>query len=140
MTSFVVDCSVVVQWYFSEPGGEHSLRLLDGSHRFTAPSLLRAEFANVCWKKARRGEITQAEAAEAIAAFPPAVVRLAHEGLYIADALQFALDNGITVYDSLYAVLALAGGAPLVTHDARLHSAVSAHDPALAIFPADLPA
>jgi predicted nucleic acid-binding protein len=44
-----------------------------------------------------------------------------HPALEIgADALQVALDHGISAYDAMYVALSLSTGLPLVTADNRL--------------------
>ncbi|MEZ4494821.1 MAG: type II toxin-antitoxin system VapC family toxin [Dehalococcoidia bacterium] len=138
MTSFVVDCSVAIQWYVEEDGYLDSRLLLESDNELFTPSLALAEFGNVCWKKARRGEMARASAEAALASFGTDVVHFVDMTSYVDNALQFALDSGLTVYDSLYASLALAMNSPLVTNDTRLHAALSAVNPDLVRFPSEI--
>ena len=52
-----VDASVVVKWFVQEPLFRQARLVLTHRHDLFAPEILLAEFANVIWKKTRRGEI-----------------------------------------------------------------------------------
>lgn len=140
MTRYVVDCSVAIQWYVVEDGYEDSRRLLDGTCEFIAPAVIVPEFANVCWKKLRRGEMTREEAVRSTRNLPGFLNAVVRSDSLVEASLAFAIDNDLSVYDSLYAVLALNTATPLVTHDRQLHASVLRQDPTLAVFPADLSA
>ena len=72
--TLVVDASVAVKWFVEEDGRNQALQILDLGER-EAPDLVVAEVANVIWKKALRGEVTDAQALSICAALP-AISRL----------------------------------------------------------------
>ena len=54
-----VDASVVIKWFVTEPLCEEARQLLGDRLDLHAPDILLAEFANIIWKKVRRGEISR---------------------------------------------------------------------------------
>jgi len=113
-----VDASVVVKWYLPEDGSEQAASLLRDR---VAPDLLAAEMGNVLWKKVRAGELQACEALDIVAAFSrECPVELRPGRPLLGLALDIALRQGCTVYDALYAAVALTEGCPLVTADADL--------------------
>ena len=73
--TLVVDASVAIKWVIAETGTEQALSLR--RRRITAPDLLIPEGANILWKKARRGELSEAEAILAARLLQRADVQLA---------------------------------------------------------------
>ena len=74
MTGYVVDASVAVKWLVTESFSDQAARLLDKALMLIAPELLFAEAANALWVMCRRGDITKADFAEAVAALKTAPV------------------------------------------------------------------
>lgn len=144
MTALVVDSSVAVKWFIPEVLSEQAARILDDSYELMAPDLLISEFANVLWKKIRRGEIETSEAREILAAFRRVPLEI-HPGRELVEAaLEIAVAQGRTAYDALYVALAVGQDCPLVTADDRLARAFAtgpwaAHVRALSAFPASHP-
>ena len=125
MRKVVVDASVAVKWFVPEIHSIAAARLLDPEIYLAAPDLITSEFGNILWKKVRRREITRDEASEILTAFDSSGVEThASRGLLHA-AFQLAIGLERTVYDSLYLALAVALDCPLITADARFHSAVA---------------
>ena len=93
----VVDASVAARWYFEEPGHASADRVLAermrGERELFAPDLVVAEFANVLWKRVRRGECTRDAARQILDFFVvdrPELVsssHLAHRALDLATEL-----------------------------------------------------
>ena len=73
MAKIVVDSSVVIKWFVTEPLSEEARRILDGYQAGTltliAPDLLAAEIGNIVWKKYRLQGLATADAEQIIAAF-----------------------------------------------------------------------
>ncbi len=89
-----------------------------------APGFLAIELANIAWKKARIGEIGEAQALD-IAAFPrDGAAQLVASEILIAEAMRMALALGHPVYDCLYLACAEYVDGVLVTADVRLCRAV----------------
>ena len=79
--TLVVDCSVAAKWVMREPDRDRALAFLDryisGEIVLLAPSLLLAEFARLLSKRARRNQITGAQARVAFALMEQCAPRLA---------------------------------------------------------------
>lgn len=121
----VVDASVAVKWVVAEDGSNEAARLLDG-RSLLAPELILPECANILWKKATRGEITEGEAAIAADLLARLEVELIGHRALMPAALGLALELGHPAYDCAYLALALDRGVPMVTADGRFVRAVSA--------------
>ncbi|HSY92636.1 MAG TPA: type II toxin-antitoxin system VapC family toxin [Candidatus Binatus sp.] len=136
MTNVVVDASVAVKWCLPSPREElvvEAEELLASSRRdevrFLVPDLFWVELANALWKAVRRGEMSSGNAAAAmsflrdldIATFPSIDI--------VPQALDLAISQGRTVYDSLYVALALHSKSELITADERLANALAGHLP-----------
>ena len=124
MSRVVVDASVAVKWFLPEIHFEAALRYFDDDCERLAPDLLYVEFGNVIWKRARRTELSDDEAREALRSLRlvPIEVHPAQPFLETAYEVARALDR--TVYDALYLVLASAHKCPMVTADRRFYEAV----------------
>ena len=98
----VVDASVAVKWFVSEPLLENARRLL--SHRIDlhAPDFVLVEFANVIWKKVRRKELPASPRyVDALSSLND-IVTLHPVADLIERAMQIAMEIGHPVYDCLY--------------------------------------
>lgn len=123
-TPLVVDANVALKWLVEEEGSREAEELLD--RPLAAPDLLVAEVGNVLWGKARRGELTPDEAAEAAGRLGTAGVALHPSAPLLAAAVRLGLELGHPVYDCLYLVLARELGTRLVTADGRLITRLAA--------------
>jgi predicted nucleic acid-binding protein len=120
----VIDASVVLKWYFPEPGSTEAERMLldaaEGTRELLAPELIVAEFANVLWKKVRRRECDADQAHTFLGAFATDAPRLVEAEPLAPRAFELACQLDETVYDCFYLAAAIESGATLVTADARL--------------------
>jgi predicted nucleic acid-binding protein len=120
----VVDASVAAKWYFPEEGRASATSLLsdriDGRVELLAPDLIESEFANLLWKKARRGECSDAIAAEILSLWEEDRPTRIDSSLIVHRALELALRLDHPVYDCLYVAAAIEYEAALATADARL--------------------
>lgn len=118
MTSLVIDASVAIKWVVQEAGTDAALAL----RRFdlSAPDLLIPECANILWKKVRRKELQDQEAALGAKLLERADIDLVptRSLLRRTVALAVALDH--PAYDCIYLALAEAAGRTFVTADGRL--------------------
>lgn len=115
----VVDAGVAAQWVLTESGSARALALRDAG-RLIAPSLIAAEVGNALWKAARRDDIAQQYALDAIRA-----ILLAFDALIPIEelrlrALEFAIALDHPIYDCFYLALAERERAPLVCVDGAL--------------------
>ena len=83
----------------------------------TAPDLLIAECANILWKKVRRSELSEREAAFAAGLLARADIDLVAMRPYPETAVRIALALDHPAYDCVYIALAEAEGLRLVTAD-----------------------
>lgn len=118
--TWVVDASVAVKWVVPENLSESADRLLGSEDPLMAPDLLMIEAANALWKKARRKELSAAEAGRALdVLLASGIVVCAAEPL-LGRALAMAQRLEHSVYDCVYLALAERERATLVTADERL--------------------
>jgi predicted nucleic acid-binding protein len=121
--TLVIDASVALKWVLDEPGKDAADALLDED--LIAPSLWLLESANALWRRARRGEITAAQADDRLATLfdAPVTNTAIEDDLPSATALASSLNH--PVYDCLYLALALREDSHVVTADVRFHAAVA---------------
>ena len=99
---------------------EEAALLLDRpDNGLIAPANCLAEVANTLRKKVVTGDLTRAELLDSLVLASTTLDLLPLEPL-VDEAAEFALDNDCTVYDALYAVLALQRGCLFITADERL--------------------
>ena len=124
MTTRVVDASVAIKWVLNEDHSLAAAALLDSDHALVAPAWMLVEVANILWKRARRGELTPAEAARRLAALQTLTPLLIDPLPLLTRAHDLALALAHPVYDMLYLAVAEQTGGVLVTADERLVRAV----------------
>jgi predicted nucleic acid-binding protein len=136
VTSVVVDASVAVKWCLPSAREEliaEAVELLASSQRdevqFVVPDLFWVELANALWKAVRRAEISSDNAAAAISFVRDLGIITAKSSEIVPEALNLAVREGRTVYDSLYVVLAVQSRIEMITADERLADALAARFP-----------
>jgi len=125
MKSYVIDASVAVKWYIPEPlskAADQYLQLYkDQQARLLAPDFLIVEVGSVLWKKSYSNEITGDDARAIMHAFTVhSPLSLIQSSRLMPSALDLAMAQGLTVYDSLYLALAIVASAKLVTADSDI--------------------
>ena len=139
MTLIVVDGSVVPKWYVPEVQDEFARRLLSPPFEMTAPSILASEFVNVALQKFRRGLLSRSKADEMAAELPRLPVVLLDSIEFLPAAYVLAQAFHPSVYDCLYAALALSLGCQLVTADRPLYQALLRPFPETMLWIEDIP-
>ncbi len=129
----VVDSSVAVKWFApgSEAGVDAALALLE-AHReealeLAAPTLMRLEVLNALWAARWAARLTEDQlrtAARDLEGFRLAWFEI--EAALAAEAAAVATRFGLTVYDSVFAALAIRLDAELVTADRVLATSLTA--------------
>jgi predicted nucleic acid-binding protein len=122
--NYVIDASVSVKWYIPEIYEQEATRLLKGKHRFHVPELILSEFANILWKKVRRGEIIQAEGERIVSVLARKRWSIHSHKNIIKSAYTGAEATGQTVYDWTYLALAISLSCEFVTADERFYKAI----------------
>ena len=136
MITFVLDASVAVKWALpgaNEPLTNESVRLFqryrDGEVDFVVPDIFWAELGNVLWKGARRGRWSGDDAKNTVADFEARRFATVSSIALLSEALRIAFAYDRSVYDCLYAALAVQTGVDLITADERLANALAARLP-----------
>lgn len=121
----VIDASVAVKWFVSETLSEEARLLLSHRLELHAPDLLLAEYANVIWKKFRRGELKASPEYQNALSDLSENVTLHPIGDLIERAMQVSLEVNHPVYDCLYLACVEATKSRLVTADEKLANKVA---------------
>jgi len=124
---FVLDCSVVLSWYFadeSDPFADAVAASLTGSTA-VVPSLFHLEIANILVVGERRKRSTEAQAAAFLASMAalPIVVDDQTGTRAWAETIDLARAYGLSAYDAAYLELASRESLPIATLDDRLKAA-----------------
>lgn len=126
----VVDASVVLKWYFDEPGTGAADRLLAeqlaGERELFAPDLIVAELGNALWKRLRRRECDLADVGSILSLWDSEQPPLVPSSLLLERALSLAAELDHPVYDCLYLAVAIAFDASFATADRALAEAARA--------------
>lgn len=126
MSSFVIDASVAIKWYFPETHAAHADRLRQPQHLLLAPEFINVEVCNVAWKKVGRAEISRNDATLVVGAFLANPLYRHPDVTLNALSYDLACSPGRSVYDCMYLALSLRIGHPLVTADQRFFNALAA--------------
>ena len=118
MSLLVIDASIAVKWVVEEEGTPQALALRQRT-KLIAPELLVAECANILWKKAARGELSQEEALLAAKLLQSAEVELLPMRSLFETATSLAIELDHPAYDCIYLALAVENDCPFVTADER---------------------
>jgi predicted nucleic acid-binding protein len=120
----IVDTSVAVKWYFEESGHAAADAILEaqiaGERDLLAPDLVVPEFANVLWKKTRRGECSSDDAVAILDLWETDRPELVPSSELAARALALASALDHSVYDCLYLATAIELDAAFATADRQL--------------------
>jgi len=121
---WVVDANIVAKLFlteeFSDTAHELFRNLAGVRKRFFVPDLLFVECANIFWKHVRRFGFPADEARERLQDLRSLDLRSVSSTALLADALDLALEFGISAYDASYVALARDLSAPLITADRKL--------------------
>ena len=128
MDKVVVDSSVVIKWFVTEPHSAEAHRVLAeyqaGALNFLAPDLLYAEMGNIVWKKHRFQGVATADAQLIIDNFRALTFTVTATVVLLEDAYRLAVRHQRTVYDSLYVALSVREACRMVTADQKLVNAL----------------
>jgi predicted nucleic acid-binding protein len=127
MSSFVLDTSVTMSWFFEDEATPPSIAILDvlRASQALVPSLWPLEVANVLLVAERRGRTKEARSSRFIALLNslPIVVDPATADQALATTLHLGRQFGLSSYDASYLELAMREGCPLATLDEKLRIA-----------------
>ena len=127
---FVLDCSIVLAWYFSDESDSYadSVASCLTHSKALVPSHWPLEVANtlIMGERRKRSTESQANAFIQLLRTLPIVVDEATASQTWSTIMPLARDQSLTVYDAAYLELASRKAAPLATLDTRLHAAAKA--------------
>jgi predicted nucleic acid-binding protein len=118
----VIDASALCAVLFGEPEGRLVADQV-GGEPMVAPTLLRYEVANTCWKKLKRHP--EQRTALLAAHSHLARLRLRQSEVDPEEVVLLAEKTGLTAYDASYVWLARVLGVDLVSLDSRLLQALA---------------
>ncbi|HKW16925.1 MAG TPA: type II toxin-antitoxin system VapC family toxin [Terriglobales bacterium] len=123
----VLDASAVVEWLLQTPPGLRiESRIYQRNESLHAPHLLDVEVVQVMRRLVREGVLSVRRANEAIEDLIG--LRITRYPHVVFVPRIWRLRHNLSAYDAAYAALAEELGATLITHDARLASAVGRTD------------
>jgi predicted nucleic acid-binding protein len=115
----VLDASVTVKWFASEPGSAKARSLVHSDEELVAPELTQVEVASALVKKVIRQQLSLEEAHEALSLWFEAIndgdIVLLPDADYLAAASELALHLAHPLADCLYLALAERLGVALIT-------------------------
>lgn len=120
MNRYVLDASTALSWCFAD----EEAAALPPDSRAVVPCLWPLEVANGLLSGERRGRISQVQARRVWDALWTALaVEVDHADGVLLAVWPLARDEALSVYDAAYLELAMRGGVPLATRDAKLAAA-----------------
>ena len=122
----VLDASVILKWLLPEPESALALHFRDehlkGREQIIVPALLHYEVANVLRHQSALTDRELTDLFDIIENLGLTVIHLSF--LELEDAMVYARQKNISVYDAAYIVLARRMGCGFVTADEKLIRAV----------------
>lgn len=127
MSLVVLDCSVVVPWFYPEENDTYSRMIWSLARQRSltciSPDLLTWEFGNVALKKCRCGFGTKQETRTILGGFLALPIKTYEARFMALDSWDLAQQHGLTAYDGAYLALAKRSSCQLATSDTKLRAA-----------------
>lgn len=128
-TAYVVDASVVIKYFLTEPYTPEVRILVAGiSHgdELYIPEFCSIECVNVLWSNVRFRGLSQTDAEQFVIDMLDLPFQIVPVKNLLPRALQIGLTHQLAIYDSLYIALALDRYFPLITvDDKQLNAALA---------------
>lgn len=125
----VIDTNITVKPFIEDPLTEKANQLFEllgnPSTQFFAPDLIYVECANVFCKYVRANLYTADQIAVGIKSISALPLQITSTKALMPQAVQIALQFGISAYDGCYVALSNQVQAPLLTLDKRLYNALT---------------
>jgi predicted nucleic acid-binding protein len=118
--TLVVDASICMHWFSSEPEHAPALRLLDGDETLVAPDLIVPEVCNAAWKAVHARVLARKQAETIVDRFATALSSIFPTAPLRSRAFAIACALDHAVYDCFYIALGEQQEARMITADERL--------------------
>ena len=115
----VVDASVAIKVALHEPDSPIAVAALR-AEPWSAPDLIIAECANIIWKRYRMGEISRAQAIDAVRLIEAMNLYIEPSRRLMDRAVPLSIDLAHPAYDCFYIAHAEQLSAPFLTSDGKL--------------------
>lgn len=133
----VVDASVAVKVYITEPGTDAATELLVGPTRLVAPEVIRLEVCGALCRRVRVGELQPPEALTRCthwnSELSRGVVALTADAELFSEAIPLSIKLKHPLADCLYLALAQRLNQPIVTADRPFHDRVRPFYPKISL-------
>jgi predicted nucleic acid-binding protein len=129
----IIDASVAVKWFVNEARHDLARRLLEAEVDHCMPDLGLIEVANAFRNKVRNGEMSAAQAQDAMENLPDLLAAVLPSGALVRRAFQLGVTLNHPVADCVYIALAESVGGLLITDDRKLISKAASVQPALQV-------
>ena len=140
MTLLCVDGSVAPKWWIPEVYREEAELLRGSQFDLIGPSLLPMELASMFVKKFRRNLISAEQLTRFSVEIRDIPVRIVGIDSILSTAMELAANYHPSLYDCLYAALALREECQVVTADRPFYDALAQPFPGTMLWITDLPA
>lgn len=127
-TRIALDSSTVAALFFKDPMSERVEQAITNYDQLHTLDLAYAEVGNVAWKRVhlfKEDTIHVSKSLDMALQFIQDNCDVSPCSNYLKEALTIAIDNGITIYDSLFLTLARHFKTRLLTVDEKLHDKIS---------------
>lgn len=112
----VIDSSALAKYLLREDGWREVRKYLEEG--CVTLDLAIKEVVNALWKRVVMGHLDEGYAKEVVRSFlESGIVKVEGQGQLLEEALSVAVRRKMTVYDSMFIVLAKRRGLPLLTSD-----------------------
>ena len=119
--TLVIDSSIALRWFFSEPDSDHARSLLLdyqlGQVTVLAPDMIVSEITNAVWWRQVNHKLTTQDGRAVLDTFRDLHLRLVPTVELIDQAYWLAITNQQNVYDMLYIALARREKCRYITAD-----------------------
>lgn len=130
--NLVIDANVLMKFFLPEVLSGQAAKILtqveQGEIRLRAPDLIYPETGNILWKKHRRKELSRSEVEEISGSIESLPISIEPSKPLMSLAIELGMVYGITVYDSMYMVVAKISESALITADRKLVEQISKTD------------
>ncbi len=127
---FVLDCSVVLTWFFADEADPYADKVAEALTRITAvvPALFHLEIANTLVVGERRKRSTEAQATAFLARLAALPIRVDDQTVARAwsDTIALARIHELSTYDAAYLEIAVRQSLAMATTDEKLEAAAKA--------------